>query len=223
MGYKKIIFDLDGTLLDTSGGVMASVKYTLNQIGVSDFDDEMLLSFIGPPIQKSLKEHFLLDEQEIIRASKIFRDYYKSVELYNAKVYSGIIELLGTIKKNGGRIGVATFKRQDYAVDILEHFKIASFCDYIYGADDKGILTKRDIVEKCLVSFNTTDRGDCVLIGDSYFDAMGAEAAEIDFIAVTYGFGFRCKNDVAYNNVGVANNACEIYNLVNKKEIHNEL
>lgn len=199
--YKAVLFDLDGTLIDTSRGVIDCIKLTIEKLQLPPLSMEDILKFIGPPLQNSFRDICHLDEDMISLAVKTFRGYYTGDNLFNVEIYEGIFELLDYLKSKGIKIAVATYKQESFAKTLLEHFEISKCCDYIYGSDPKGILTKADIVQKCIDSFNV-DNSKVVLIGDSHFDAIGAKNANIDFIGVTYGFGFKSKQDVnQYDNV----------------------
>jgi len=111
------------------------------------------------------------------------------------------IHLLKPLKQKGFLIGVATYKREDYALDILKHFGILEYCDVVHGADNENKLRKSDIVHLC-ISEMSVDNDKVVLAGDTYYDLEGSEEANIHFIAVTYGFGFReSVREVSNRNV----------------------
>lgn len=186
---KAVLFDLDGTLLDTSEGIMDSVKYAIHELGLSELPKETILKFVGPPIQNSLITYCGLSKEEAQKGANIFRDYYKSQALFKATPYSGIIDLLQSIKDKDIKIGVATYKREDYAIDLLKHFGIAYYCDIIHGADNENKLTKADIIDLCISELGES-KGNVVLVGDTDHDAKGAQDAGVAFIAVTWGFGY---------------------------------
>lgn len=194
--YKAVIFDLDGTLLDTSAGVLKSVDYTIDKMGYSPLKNEVKRTFIGPPIKKSLMKQYGLSEEEADRATEIFRDRYKNHDLFLAKAYEGIYDLLKALRANGYKIGVATLKREDYAIEILEHFNIAEHCDVICGSDFASKMTKKDVLMRCESLMGLAFSNEGILIGDTTSDAVGAFEAGVDFMAVTFGFGFRTDGDV---------------------------
>ena len=133
-------------------------------------------------------EHYGLDDAEADRATAVFRDQYKNVDLLKARPYDGILPLLERLKSRGFLIGVATLKREDYALTILEHFGIAERCDLICGSDFASKMTKADVLHKCLKALELSP-SEAVLIGDTSSDGKGAKEAAVDFMAVTYGFG----------------------------------
>lgn len=190
---KAVLFDLDGTLLDTSEGILTSVKYTINKMGLVLPPDVNTDFFIGPPIQMSLQKCFGLAADEAQRGANLFRDYYKTEALFLAKPYEGIFDVLKSLKDNGVKIGVATYKREDYAIDILRHFHISDYCDAMCGADNNNILTKSDIIRNCCKILNVMPQ-ESIYVGDTEHDAKGASEAGLPFVAVTWGFGFNENN-----------------------------
>jgi phosphoglycolate phosphatase len=191
---KAILFDLDGTLLNTSEGILDSVRYTLSVLSLPDLSDEILLKFVGPPIQHSLKQYAGLNNEQAQYGTNIFREYYKSKALFKACLYPGIKEVLISLREMGVHVGVATYKREDYAIELLQHFGIAEICHVIHGADNENKLTKSDIVELCIKELGQ-DRNDVILVGDTKHDAKGANDAHVGFIAVTWGFGYKDVNE----------------------------
>ncbi len=189
--YKYVLFDLDGTLMDTSDGILKSIDYTINKCGYHKLSLEIKKNFIGPPIKNSFMKTYDLKEEEANKATTIFREAYKNEFLLFAKVYDGIIQLLQSLRLNNVKIGVATYKRDDYAKKLLEKFEIADKCDFILGSDMNNKLTKTDIVKLCLKNLGCDNLSEAILIGDTYYDAIGAKECGINFIAVTYGFGFK--------------------------------
>jgi phosphoglycolate phosphatase len=145
-----------------------------------------------------------VDREEAQRGANIFRDFYKSEALFEATLYEGIISLLAMIKEKGLKIGVATYKREDYAIDLLRKFGIADYCDVIHGADNDNKYSKKDIIEMCINELGE-DRTGIVMIGDTEHDAQGAYDASISFIAVTWGFGYKEDSfKSTYPNLNVA-------------------
>lgn len=202
--YKYILFDLDGTLLDTTQGVIDAVKITITQYGFSMPSDEILKSFVGPPMQKSMAETFNLDKETALQVANDFRANYKKYSLYKAELYTDVIEMFEKLCNKGFKIAIATNKSHENAEGIIKHFGLDKYCDFYMGSDLTGKLTKADIVEKCIEVLNA-DKKQTVLIGDSEFDLIGAKQAGIDFLGVTYGFGFKNPEEVQgnqfFNNV----------------------
>lgn len=211
--YQLAIFDLDGTLLDTTEGVLSSVKYTIEQMGFEMLDDKALSAFIGPPIQDSFAKAYHLEGPILQEIATIFRNRYSTTEyLLQAKSYEGIYDLLEQLRLRGIQVAVATYKREDYARTLLKHYGFDRYTDIMFGGDHENKLKKKDIIEKCIVTANISGRDQVVMIGDTANDAIGAEGMGVDFLGVTYGFGFQTENDVMQYaaSVGFASQAREL-------------
>lgn len=194
--YEIAVFDVDGTLLDTTEGVLASVEHAIRTFGYPMPSPEVLRTFIGPPIQDSFAKTYQLEKAQADAMAAEFRQCYKGENLTKAKPYEGIYELMDELVKRGVKIAVATYKRQDYAEAILKYFGFDKYSNILYGSDFEGKLKKMDIIQKCMVDLGSTDYRNAVMIGDSWHDANGAEQIGVDFIGVTYGFDFRNEEDV---------------------------
>lgn len=211
---KFISFDLDGTLLDTSVGIIQSVRYTVDRMGLSLPADCDMGYFIGPPIQISLQKCFGLDEQTAQTGANIFRAYYKSEALYLARPYEGVFDVFDELRKKNLKIGVATYKREDYALDILRHFHIADYCDVMCGADNNNVLTKSDIILNSIRGVNVLP-DEAIYVGDTEHDAKGAFEAKIPFVAVTWGFGYKAiVQDTSYPIKGFAQIPADVLKFV---------
>lgn len=210
--YDIAIFDVDGTLLDTKEGIIKAVRQTTIENGLRAITEEEESLFVGPPIQESLMKVYGVTKEEAQHLANEFRAIYKEDEyLLKALPYKGVMEVCEELVKRNVKIAVATYKRHDYAVKICRHFGFHQYSNVIYGADNENKLKKPDIIELCLKELEASDYRRAVMIGDSAFDAMGAQMIGTDFIGVTYGFDFRTEQDVMkYQAVGCATKPEEI-------------
>ncbi len=220
---KSVIFDLDGTLLDTSEGIISSVKKTIEHFGYRKLTQAELESFIGPPIGKSMIHHFSITDEEAKEATDYYRYKYtmnnefgSEADLYKATIYDGMENLLQALKKNGLKVGVATYKPEHMAKKLLESKGLSKYFDVIHGADLEGKLTKADVVALSIKDLGHTPK-ETAMVGDSDNDAIGAEGAGALFIGVTYGFGFKNSEDVEeYANIGSTPTTEGVLSIVNK-------
>lgn len=213
--FKCAVFDVDGTLLDTSEGLISSVRYTIARHGARPLGDETIRSFIGPPIQDSFRRIYGYPEDVIREMAATFREHYKGEDLLKARPYEGIYEALAKLKEAGVTVAIATYKRQDYATRILEHFHFDRYTQHMFGSDFDGKLRKEDIIRLSLRAAGIEDNADAAMIGDSENDALGAERVGAAFLGVTYGFGFGSGAEIArYRPVGVANTPEEIAKII---------
>lgn len=187
---KFVIWDVDGTLLDTRAGLVAAYRYALTELGLPDRTDVQICSYIGPTPQTIFQIRFGLNAAKAQRAADVFRERYKTCDLLKATVYDGVYDVMESLRMRGVKQAIATNKRQDYATEICEHFGFDKYCFPIVGADNDNKLTKADLIQRCLQTLNVTDFSSAVMIGDTDGDKVAAETVGIGFIGVNYGFGF---------------------------------
>lgn len=213
--YKAVIFDVDGTLLNTREGILDAVFKTVEEFGLRKIKPEEEYLFIGPPIQRSMMQVFGISQEEAQRFANQFRERYSKHEsLFKASVYEGIFDMMHRLQEAGLKQAIATYKREDYAVDIVTHFGLMDYADIAHGADNFNKLTKADIIRKCIDEMGLTPE-ECVMVGDSDNDAIGAADIGCPFVGVTYGFGFRNREDVLkFANIGVAEKTSEIADII---------
>lgn len=192
---KLIIFDLDGTLLDTGRGISKCIASTLGKMGFKVPDEETCKTFVGPPLKKRFLELYDADENTADAVMKAFREEYGKGDVFLADRYAGMEECLTTLQKRFP-LAVATYKREDHAVQLLEKFGMAPYFDAICGSDAAATMTKNQIVEKAVNLVGATP-AESLLIGDSANDAESALQLGIPFIGVTYGYGFKSGADIA--------------------------
>ena len=211
MAFEAVLFDLDGTLLDTEEGILKSVEYVVQEKGGTPLGQDLLRTFIGPPIQQSFARTFNLDEGDANVWAARFREVYRTEYLLYAKPYEGIFEVLDCLVEAGIMVGVATYKREDYAYRLLESFGFTSYTPHIFGSDMQGKMTKADIIEKTVASLGVLKEA-CLMVGDTVHDAQGAYTSGMPFLGVTYGYGFSSENeDISYPCVGFVNSPQDIW------------
>lgn len=212
--YKIALWDLDGTLLNTGDGIMASISYTIQKEKLPMLPREELHKFIGPPVQDSFQKMYQVDKKEANRLAAIFRQQYKEVDLLKAVPYEHVYDVLTLLRERGVKIAVATYKREDYALKLLTHYHFDKYCDSIHGSDLAGRLSKADIIKMCIREAGVK-RGEAVMIGDTCHDAKGAAELGIDFIGVTYGFGFATNEEKQrYPVIGWAETPLEVEKFI---------
>ena len=184
-----VMWDLDGTLLDTKPGIINAIKDSLNICGYSMLTEEELETFIGPPFTKIFPQYFHTNEQETKEFIDTFRDIYWNKELFNATPFDGILEVVKKIKQKGLKQALCTYKAKEFAEKLLKKFDFYDYFDYIYGSSTKYDLPKSEMIVHCLTMCGIIDRKKSVLIGDTRYDFAASIQAECHFIAANYGYG----------------------------------
>lgn len=196
--YELYIFDLDGTLIDSSPGILKTIRYTLNLFNKDIPEDDVLKAFVGPPLKKSFESLSDVNANEVEEMVKAFRQEYKKGEILNANLYDGIVSLCQKLQDDGIKMAIATNKPEQFAQKLVKHFHLEGFIPVVCGADMEGLLKKGDLIKKAMDLSGVTDNKKVVMVGDTPGDATAAEECGVDFIGVSYGFGARkirtCKN-----------------------------
>ena len=209
----SVIFDLDGTLLDTSPGILECVRYTADRLGYPALSMDQLLTFIGPPLKESFVRCYGCSEEEAAALTAAYRVHYREGALLHAEPYAGIFELCDALKKNGFQLAVATNKPNVFSEQILRHFGFDRYITVIHGADMEGKLSKADLIRRCVEHVGNGDPSACVMIGDSEIDAKGAYEAGVPFIGVSYGFG-NIDEMKKYPYIGIVGAPLEILDII---------
>lgn len=200
---KLVIFDFDGTIADTSEGILDSHRFTLKAFGREIPCTEELCGIIGGNLLKTYIEKFGFAEQDARGAVRMYRKRYAEVGIHKAVLYPGVEDMLKVLKIRGYKTGVATLKADNFANIMLDEMKIASYFDAICGMDEHDHLSKAGLIKKCC-SLCGVDESSSILIGDSNNDLKGAEEAGVKFIGVTYGFGFTPDENYSFDTVNKA-------------------
>lgn len=184
--YDALLFDLDGTLLDTGAGIMRCAAYALSFFDICPKDPEDLRVFVGPPLSLTFPR-FGVPREQVPEAIRRYRELYNTEGKYECEPYPGIEELLIYLKGKGYRLFTATSKPEPLAAELLERFHLADHFEIIAGATYDGTRENKDDVIRWLLSRIHCRRP--LMIGDTVFDIIGAKNVGIDSIGVGWGFG----------------------------------
>ena len=189
MKYQLAIFDLDGTLLNTLEDLADSTNYIMRQFGYPERTLAEVRSFVGNGIWKLLERSAPkgTSSEEIDRMFELFKEHYGAHCADKTKPYDGVMELLASLKKKGVRLAVVSNKA-DYAVKALCEQYFPGYFDEAVG-ERIGIARKPapDTVHEVLKNLQM-EKAQAVYIGDSEVDVQTARNAEMDCIAVDWGF-----------------------------------
>lgn len=208
--YKCVLFDMDGTLINSYEGIDRAYRWALEQVG-RDFPGEAFVrKAIGAPLPLVFERQCGMDREQTAKAIRCYREYYDQKGKHEAAVYDGMHDCLKRLKLAGCLLGAATLKRETYAKEMLEELELLPYFDVVRGMDEDDRLTKAELITRC-----TRDAGcakeETILVGDSEFDAAGAQEAGVDFLAVTYGFGFQTPESLKKYRVDMTADApCQI-------------
>ena len=199
MHRKQVIFfDLDGTLTDSSPGILNSVEYALGKCGIRETDRDKLYRFIGPPLLDIFQEVYGMTREQALQAVEYYREYYRAGGMYENSPYEGIKVLLADLKAAGKTLALATAKPGVFAVPIMEKFDLAQYFDQFGTASlDESRNQKHQVVEHTLDLCGWPAPETVVMVGDRNHDVNGARVHGIETVGVLYGFGDRAELEAA--------------------------
>lgn len=186
MRFDGVIFDFDGTLADTSEGVLESVEYALKKIGSPAFPREVLKGFIGPSLFISFQRITGLNPENAELAVEYYRETYSREGIFKLKLYDGMRELLDELKSRGAKISVASAKPQVSLDVVVKHLNLETVFDKVVGP---SLAVKSDDKKELVAVARLTEK--TVMVGDAIYDMRAAKETGVASIAALYGFGDR--------------------------------
>lgn len=184
---ELIIFDLDGTLIDSRKDIANSVNYTLKTIGLDPLEDRIITGYVGNGV-RSLMEKILFPANSYLfdKGMSIFLDYYAEHLLDNTIFFPGVIETLNYFADK--KMAVVTNKPENLSVKTLKGLGVYGYFEAVLGGDS---LEKKkpspEPILKVLKDLNI-DKEKAVMVGDGLQDIKAGKGAGIRTCAVTYGF-----------------------------------
>jgi phosphoglycolate phosphatase len=183
---RLVLFDLDGTLVDSSPGIHASVRHAAAELGLPEPTQAQLRGMVGPPLQDGFALVLGVPVAEVPRAVAAYRNHYAAGALLQATVHDGVPELLTALRDGGATLAVATSKPEPFAVRLLEHTGLSSFFHSVHGATMDGAVRHKDQVVAAGLAAHPQGR-DPVLVGDRSHDVLGAAAHGVPCIGAGWG------------------------------------
>lgn len=202
--YQYLIFDLDGTLANTSKGIFCSINYALKKIKAKNVLFEKQL--IGPSPKTIYFNYFKLSENLANKAVFFHRDYNDKYGYKKSQLYSSEIKVLKKLSRNY-KLGIVTLKKETTAKKLLKFHKIDTFFCFVYGITDNESVTKSSLLNKAI---NEQKIKRCIYIGDTQSDYDAAKKLGIDFCFVSYGFG-DLKNSSNHLTAEKFNDFCDLF------------
>lgn len=188
--YKLVLFDLDGTLLNSLKDLAYASNYALKQFGFETYEEEAYKRFVGNGVYKLVERMLPVEERKeetLLEVKKVFDSYYKEHNLDYTQPYEGVMALLQEMQEKGIQTAVVSNKPHDFAQELVKQL-FKEKISVTYGQRE-GIKTKPDpttVLE--VIEHFKRDKKECIYVGDSDVDMLTAKNAGIHSIGVLWGF-----------------------------------
>lgn len=191
MKYTCVLFDLDGTVLDTTADIHSAVNRTLEEFSYPTHSPETVASFLNNGakvlISRSLPENVRDNEDVLSAVLSRYIENYKACCTKDSVIYKGVYELLEKLSQNGVSLGIVTNKPHVQTEIILPHYFGNLFSYFQGNCDELPHKPHKDRVTHALCAMGKT-KDETIFVGDSYVDVLTARSADIPCIGVDWGF-----------------------------------
>ncbi len=192
------LFDLDGTLINSSKDISVAVNYTLEKLGLTPLPEKEIIKHVGYGGKKLLQGVLSTQDEDLLdKAVKIFREYYFANPAEYTTLYPYTEELLRKLKEENKKIAVVTNKYEDISRQILEKLGVMSLIDIVIGGDTTEYKKPQPEPVLYAISILGSSPEKSIMIGDSETDIISGKQAGTKTALVLYGFG---KKDIALSH-----------------------
>ena len=214
---KLALFDLDGTLIDSEIGIVASIEYALAKLGASIPAREDLRKWIGPPLRATFPLVLGDDADAIERAVALYRERFAETGWREHVVYPGIAEAIDALARSEVKLAVVTSKVDLYAGRIVASLPFGAHFANVYAAGAGSTHSeKATLIARALGDFGI-DARDTIMVGDRHFDIEGAHANRVRAVGVSWGFGSR-EELIAAGADAIAGSPHELHGLLSRSD-----
>ena len=213
---QLVIFDLDGTLLDTVADLANATNQALEQCGYPVHPTDAYYKFVGNGINKLFARALPAEhstEENVLRIRSLFVPYYNQHNADCSRPYPGVVELLHALQEGGIQVAVASNKYHEATLKLVHHFFPDIRFAAIYGQrEEVPIKPAPDIVYDILRDTGVA-KEDTLYVGDSGVDMQTAGNAGVESVGVTWGF--RSEDELReYGAAHIVHEAREIMNFI---------
>ena len=220
MCIKNIIFDLDGTLINSSEEVLKCFEKAFEKASFVIDKKRLTSDVIGPPLLEIIKSIApnLQDENKVSEVIRNFRSFYDYSENDISVMYDGIYDLLCELKNSNYKLFIATFKPDIPTQRLIRKFNLETFFDDIYTIDKFGKKISKEEMISNIISTYSLKKEETVMVGDASSDMIAAKGAGVKGIGVLWGYGSN-KEPLKQNADFIVNNTKELENIWKEKKI----
>jgi len=184
---KVVIFDMDGTLVDSSITIVNAINHVRAKLNLEALDSKLILEKVNDP-ELDPAQYFYEVPTFTPQHEEWFSNYYTQNHEKELVLYQHIDKLLANLKEKGFKMAIATNSYRNSTIESLSHLKILDYFESLACYDDVGRgKPAPDMLEKNLKDLKATSE-EALFIGDSERDMLAAKSANIDYIMINWGF-----------------------------------
>lgn len=181
-GGQAIVFDLDGTLVDSLADIISSFQYGFSRFGLPVPGEAEVRALVGRPLDEMYAR--FAPPERVTALCAIYREHYVLNFVARSKPYPGVPEVLATLRARGYALAIATTKRPDMARRFVEALGLAHLVDHVQGTEGFPPKPAPDVIHRALEALGA--RG-LWMVGDTAHDIRAGRAAGLQTYAVTWG------------------------------------
>jgi pyrophosphatase PpaX len=183
MRFPVVLFDLDGTLIDSASIILASFRHATSTVLGRELPDDELLATVGQPLTEQMR---ILDATRADELVRVYREHNEPLH-HELETCQGIVPVLDRLRDEGRTLGVVTAKRRATVQLAFDRLGIEDYFDVVVGADDSP--RHKPNPDPILLALELLEARpqDAVYVGDAPFDIIAAKAAGVHSVAVTWG------------------------------------
>lgn len=213
---KAILFDLDGTLLNTNHLIFNSFRQAFDELLLDQrLSDEEIIDCIGPTLHQTGAKYFPKNPEQFVQC---YRHYYQMNHDEMIEVFPGVIEMLDSLKKLGLKLVIVTSKKRDMTIKGLKYTQLYDYFDLIVSSDDISQPKPHPEPIETVLKYYHLNQDECLMVGDNSHDIECANHAGVKSVAV--GWAMRGADYLKiYHPTYIINEANDLLNVVKKEGI----
>ncbi|MEM7620697.1 MAG: HAD-IA family hydrolase [Pseudomonadota bacterium] len=189
----SILFDLDGTLIDTAPDLLNALNHTLAHADCSPVQREDINKLIGDGAKAMISAGLKMNDKTLSQNEEshllnVFLLYYRDNIAVSSKLFEGVIDCLISLKRQNAKLAVCTNKMQDLSVKLLKELNLSDYFETIVGADTLNVRKPHPGHILGTIDLVKGNSRRAIMIGDSINDIKAAQGANIPVVAVNFGY-----------------------------------
>jgi phosphoglycolate phosphatase len=186
---KNILFDFDGTLMNTWPGIEATLVASLQALDIPARDDSITRDLVGIPLKRVFEELLGDEPAKADLATKKYRELFPVVGMSGARPFEGIIGMLEELQAQIRTLFLVTARNEKITKQMMKEHGMAGFFTWVRGEQEDEVSDgKAHMVAEVLQKYSLNPQ-DCVMVGDRRYDVEAALANDVNAVGVTYGYG----------------------------------